>query len=268
MAEVEAVGALNWDRILFADRFADRGKEVGLDGIRESVGGSAANTASWLAPTREVNLNGYLGTDAEADWVLRHLRESGIRLDGVERVEGRSGQAFVISEGGERTIYVRDGVNDARPPRDDVDLIHMSSFFRPGSLEAQAKIVKEAAAHVSFAPGFLCGTARRGLRRALIYTDVLVVTEEESEALGELSGLPEILAVTLGERGCMLRRGDEEVAVPAEDVRPVDVTGAGDAFAAGLIDAYLDDADLEEMGLRGNRVAAECLRQVGGFRKG
>ncbi len=95
-----------------------------------------------------------------------------------------------------------------------------------------------------------------------------MVNEEEHRALGDLADLPETLAVTLGEMGCLLRRGDEEVRVAPVEVEPVDVTGAGDAFAAGLMDAYLERADLEEMGRRGNTVAAECVRQVGGFRRG
>lgn len=268
MAEVESIGALNWDRILFTDRFAQRGDEVGVGRIEESVGGSATNTASWLAPHRDVTFNGSVGTDAEGEWILRALQTAGVSVDGVRRVEGRTGQAFIISENGERTIYVQDGVNDAKHPSGDPDLIHMASFFRPDALDTQATIAKEADSYVAFSPGFLCKDRLDDLKPVLLYTDLLIVNEDEHRALGPLADLPEILAVTLGANGCRISRGDEEVTVPAADVEPVDVTGAGDAFAAGLIDAYLDDGDLGEMGRRGNRFAADCVTTTGGFRTG
>jgi len=65
LAEVEAIGALNWDRILFTETYAPRGGEVQVNEIRKSVGGSATNTASWLANQREVAFNGFVGDDTE-----------------------------------------------------------------------------------------------------------------------------------------------------------------------------------------------------------
>lgn len=266
MAEVQCVGALNWDRVLSAERFAPRGDEARIESIEESVGGSGANTASWLAPHRDVEFNGYVGTDAEGDRILDALESAGVDTAGVESVEGRTGQAFVVSEGGERTIYVQDGVNDAKHPAGDADLVHTASFFRPGALETQAEVVREADAYVAFSPGFLCRRRPEELKPVLLYTDVLLVNEEEADALGDLADIPPILATTLGPEGCRVRRGDDSVTVPPEDVEPVDVTGAGDAFAAGFIDAYLDDADIEEMGRRGNEFAARCVETPCGFR--
>jgi len=44
----------------------------------------------------------------------------------------------------------------------------------------------------------------------------------------------------MGERGCKVFTADETFEVPAEEIAIVDTTGAGDAFAAGLIRAILD----------------------------
>lgn len=46
-------------------------------------------------------------------------------------------------------------------------------------------------------------------------------------------------ALTSGAEGALLVDGDETVHVPAFDVAVADATGAGDAFVAGLVDAWL-----------------------------
>lgn len=266
MAEVEAVGALNWDRILFADRFAERGEEVGLDTVEESIGGSAANTASWLSKERTVAFNGFVGDDLEGDQILRSLESAEIGTSRVVRDGGRSGAAFVISEGDERTIYVNDGVNRSPEAVPDCDLLHMASFFEYGALETQARLAGETDAAVSFAPGFLCYEAEGRLEPVLERTDILFVNEKEHLALGGLSDPVETVVVTQGEEGCLVLDSGREVEVEALEVEVVDATGAGDAFAAGFLDARLNGLGAEEAGRRGNRFAAECIARVGGFR--
>ena len=64
-------------------------------------------------------------------------------------------------------------------------------------------------------------------------------------------------ALTRGDEGALLVDGDETVTVPSYDVEVVDATGAGDAFVAGLVDAWLLDArDPAEAGHHAAAVAA------------
>jgi sugar/nucleoside kinase (ribokinase family) len=57
---------------------------------------------------------------------------------------------------------------------------------------------------------------------------------------------PKIVALKQGEQGCYVRTPDEEIALPAFDITPVDGTGAGDAFVAGFLRGYLAGWPLEE----------------------
>jgi sugar/nucleoside kinase (ribokinase family) len=72
-----------------------------------------------------------------------------------------------------------------------------------------------------------------------------------------------IVGVKLGEKGCYLKRGSEEIFIPPYDVPAVDVSGAGDAFYAGFLYAYLKKWDLETMGKLGNAVAACAIGAIG-----
>ena len=83
----------------------------------------------------------------------------------------------------------------------------------------------------------------------LRHVSILKLAEEEAEAvLGEVDrraveglGVPEVL-VTLGPRGSIVYAGGEETFVPANEVKGVDPTGAGDAYSTAYLAARNDGA--------------------------
>ncbi|MFZ0334381.1 MAG: carbohydrate kinase family protein, partial [Candidatus Acidiferrales bacterium] len=56
---------------------------------------------------------------------------------------------------------------------------------------------------------------------------------------------------------------EQIVHVPAFTVKPVDTTGAGDAFMGGLSYGLLQKWDLERVGTFANACAALCCTKVG-----
>ncbi len=73
-------------------------------------------------------------------------------------------------------------------------------------------------------------------------------------ALALLETFPDslIVAITLGAEGSMLATRDETASHPGFPIDVVDTVGAGDAFTAGIVHAYLRDAPLVEMARIGN----------------
>ncbi|PJO44041.1 PfkB family carbohydrate kinase, partial [Lysinibacillus xylanilyticus] len=78
------------------------------------------------------------------------------------------------------------------------------------------------------------------------HVDILKVTDEELFFLTETTSLEEgieqlnsylvpIILVTVGENGTYAVLNGEVIHVPTEKVVPVDTTGAGDAFMAGVL---------------------------------
>jgi len=91
----------------------------------------------------------------------------------------------------------------------------------------------------------------------------LFETESFEDALAQARAEVAVLAVTQSEQGSTLARGDELVQVPAEPVAVVDTTGAGDAYAAGVLFGLARGLSLGDAGRVGSIVAAEAISHVG-----
>lgn len=120
-------------------------------------------------------------------------------------------------------------------------------------------------------------TALESLRELLNRIDILVINEEEArqlsgfhhplavaEALRALG--PETVIVKRGEYGALLFLGEEIFCAPAYPLKAVaDPTGAGDAFAGGLLGslAGVTNGDLRSAVICGSAVASYCVQAVG-----
>ncbi len=74
----------------------------------------------------------------------------------------------------------------------------------------------------------------------------------------------ELVALTRGDRGCLVQTADEEVVVSGVRVRVVDTIGAGDAFTAGLLCAVLEGRSVADAAHFANRLAACVAARAGG----
>ena len=57
-----------------------------------------------------------------------------------------------------------------------------------------------------------------------------------------------IVAVKLGDKGCYVTDGQEQLTVEPFKVKAVDTTGAGDAFCAGFLYGLINNRSLYECG--------------------
>ena len=91
----------------------------------------------------------------------------------------------------------------------------------------------------------------------------LYQVEDLEEALRLASADCGIVVCTCSGEDAILIRGDERVTAPVHRVVPVDATGAGDQFAAGLIYGLAVGAPLAAAGRMGCIAAAEVIGHVG-----
>jgi sugar/nucleoside kinase (ribokinase family) len=237
--------------------------------IHLTAGGSAANTAAWLARTgRPVTLVGVVGGDAPGAQRLAELAESGV--DCAVRVApgAVTGSVVVLSQAEERTMLCDRGANAllstvdvdgaVASARDAVHL-HLSGYVLfDGDSRAAGRDALATAARQGLTTSVdaaSAGPLRRVGGAAFLdwvrAADLLLANLDEARALLSLDAPPEVLAaglaghvphavVKLGADGAVWAGHDGTlVRVPAQPAAVADPTGAGDAFAAGLLDSWL-----------------------------
>ncbi|MHC1566688.1 MAG: carbohydrate kinase family protein [Candidatus Syntropharchaeia archaeon] len=282
--DVVGLGALNFDMLYLVEKIAKGGEEVGIIKSIRSPGGSAANTIVGLARLgAEVGFIGIVGNDMEGRMILDEFSSERVDTKGIVVSEGRTGIAigFIDSKSGERALYIDPGVNDRFDMKNvDVDYInaakflHTSSFVDMKQLEMQKELVKQVKTRISFNPGMLCFKyGFRDIKGIIERSEVVFLSEKELFALTRagpergaeilLETGAEIVAITLGKRGCYVTDGNGSHFIPAYPTDVVDTTGAGDSFSAGFLYSLIQGRSIEECGKFGNKIASFCVRNFG-----
>ncbi len=281
--KVAGLGALNFDRLYRVERLARPGEEVGILGVTEAPGGSAANTIAALArlgiPTAML---GAVGDDPEGRLILNDLEKEGVDTRGVKIKKGvRTGTVIgFVDQNGERTLYIYPAANNTLEPEDidpgllEAEYLHFSSFLDEKQFKLQISLLNKTKAKISFSPGLLCQryTLEELLpllkKSEIVFLNKMEITaltarnhQEGAELL--LKAGVKTVVVTLGIEGCYLRDQETGIYAPAQKVEVKDTTGAGDAFAAGFLYGKLKGLDLLECGRMGNRLAGLCITAEG-----
>ncbi|MFF5207399.1 carbohydrate kinase family protein [Streptosporangium sp. NPDC000396] len=270
------------------------GLATGTDTAADIVlrpGGSGANTASWAARLgADVRILTRVGFDT-GEWHAAELRRGGVRPH--LRVDPDRPTAVVIAmvdTSGERSMLTNRGASGHIGPDDwdeslldGVAHLHLSGYtlFAEPGLRLARLALAQAVQHgvtISVDPastGFLrsFGPERfiqETLAAQLIIPNLdeaLLLTDETSteRAAEKLSLRYGAAAVKLGSRGALMaREGKLTARVPGLAAEVVDSTGAGDAFAAGLLTALLSGVGDEAALDAGRRAGAEAVTAVGG----
>ncbi|HZB22102.1 MAG TPA: PfkB family carbohydrate kinase [Blastococcus sp.] len=258
--------------------------------IRSRGGGAGANVAAHLARLgARVTLVGCIGDDAPGAGLAAELRATGVDL-ALRTVAGVATGTIVslVEPGGQRSMLADRGANLALRP-DDVPApvpgghLHLSGYTllddgpRAAGLAALEAAVA-AGCTVSLDPASTGPLTRYGVDRWLADTagaTLLLPNADEArlltgctdvtEAARTLAGRHRGVAVSLGADGALWASGDVLVHRPAHPTDVVDTTGAGDAFAAGLLSAWLPspDGDPAQILDAGLAEAAEVVRRPG-----
>ena len=280
--DVLVVGDLLVDVVVVPEGPLERASDTPA-AIRTRGGGSAANTASWLARSGcQVRLVAAVGEDSLGRAALGDLYDAGVAWAGETAAHHGTGTCVVLVDAdGERTMLPDRGANDAlsaaaveramtAPPA----WLHLSGYalLGEGSRDAGLAAVarsQEVGVPLSVDAASTAPLRHVGSRRFLQWIDgctVLFANDDEIAALGGVEAALEHchqVVTKHGARGASWTDGTSEERVAALEVVLVDTVGAGDAFNAGYIDAAVSAASPLQALTAGVSVAADAVARPG-----
>jgi sugar/nucleoside kinase (ribokinase family) len=241
-------------------------------------GGQAANFCAWSAALGEpVRLVTRVGDDESGRRLVADLEARGVEVCAVWAAEPTGAIAVLIGPEGRRTMATQRGASVGLSPDDlqaawfgDARLLHVpaySLFAEPLATATRAaiRLVREArgmvAVDLSSAAGLRAyGPSRMAYVLARLAPEVLFATEAEADTLAvPLKSLAQVPVLKRGALGC--RVFGRDIAAPS--VPMIDPTGAGDAFAAAFVVAWLRGATPVEAAEKAVSAASESVSLVG-----
>jgi len=250
---------------------SDKGYEL----CEFNPGGAPANVAVALRNLeQEASFIGQVGNDHYGNFLRSVLREKSVDVDGLVLSSDYLTTLAMVSlgEGGERSFsfYRQNGADVMMKPLpeyykkiEEADIFHFGSVTMSDEpsrsttfelLEYAKKIGKI----ISFDPNLRellwddLREAKRQIKKALPFTDILKVSEEELYFLTEIkdvasactilshgNSIPLIL-VTFGAKGSAFFIRNHLIEVPGFSVKAIDTTGAGDGFLGGFLSRFMD----------------------------
>ncbi|GAA2584664.1 sugar kinase [Actinomadura fulvescens] len=294
MTRVVVVGDLMTDTVARAAFPLAKGSDTPA-AVTSHGGGSGANVASWLALEGvEVAFVGRRGSDIAGRNRDMELMGYGVDARLVMDQERPTGTCVVlITHKGDRTMLSDPGANGALLPEDIErckDLfnqgthLHLSgySLINEGSRKAAThalELARQAQMSISVDGGSSSPLKRMGAEPFLEWTQgarLLVVNADEAEVLTGretaasaakvlTAWYPQVVIKTGADGALWYTNGrPEPITVAAEPIEKIiDGTGAGDAFVAGLLPAWLEGKPPAEALSAGNRLAVQAMQHLG-----
>lgn len=255
-------GSLNADFFLSVRTFPAPGETVLTPGALVKAGGKGANQAAAAAKAGGlVKMVGAVGTDEVAKVPVTALRALGVDCSGMQVSELATGMAMImVDERGENSIVVASGANTAVsaqavaqtalnedtilvmqmevPPAENFKLLRRAKAagVRTVLNVAPARPIPEA--DLKLADYLILNEIEADAVYNSLFEKTFLGVEEKAAAIAEKTG--GVCLITLGADGVVGAERGKMFKVSALPVKPVDTTGAGDAFV-GIFAAMLDN---------------------------
>ena len=263
-------------------------KELEKYNIQIAPGGSSANTIHGISILGgNTVFCGKVGKDKHGNLYEENMKKENLRplLTRSEKLTGHA-ITFITPEG-ERTFVVNLGAA-LHQKKSDIfleDLKNSNILHIEGYL-LENKDLREVAVHaMQFAkknnikvsidlgdPGMVARNKPVFYEIIEKYADIVFANEDEAkaltgleseEALNEISKLAEITVVKIGLGGSLIKKRNIIEKIPLYKANTLDMTGAGDMYAAAFLYGLTRNLTLKTCGHLGSYFAAIVVEQIG-----
>jgi ribokinase len=266
--KVVVVGSSNTDMVIKTSRIPRPGETIIGGEFFMAGGGKGANQAVAAARAGgDVTFVARVGDDLFGRQAVAGFRRDGIRTGRIIKDRSyASGVALIfVAPDGENSIAVASGANarlsveDVRRARDVIagaNILLMQLETPIETVEEGARIAAKAGVPVILNPA----PARPLSDELLRHITILTPNETEAAMLAGtriqgsrglsnvaerlLAKGPRAVLITIGAKGAFVATAEKNQVVPAFKVKPVDTTGAGDAFNGALAVALAENRPL------------------------
>lgn len=265
-------------------------QKLDLTDARICSGGSVANSlVSFAQLGGTAGLIGAIGSDVYGHTFRAEIEKFGVTLGSEPRDGTTTGTCIsLITPDSERTLRAHLGeAAKLDPERVNHKLIQDSEWLfvegfpllnGPEGRSAVRSAVDVASSSntkvvVTCSEPIVVAVAGDDLKAALNKSSLLFANEEEAKALSgqktikdafnSLSDSYSGVVVTAGPDGSYVSWNNKKSLIPAFKSTPIDLTGAGDMFAAGFLYGLIHGIPVEESAKRAGFLAKHVIEQIG-----
>lgn len=288
MKKILIIGSLNMDIVLETPRIPKVGETISGKNIMQTPGGKGANQAYAVGKLGgNVGMIGAVGDDSFGHTLKENLESVGVDAAGVEMFSGEpTGQAYIaVDEKGENSIILIAGTNGMITKEmiknnlkkiQESDIIIMQLEIPLEVVEYVKELAVEFGKIVIVDPAPAIANLPDSFWKGIDYikpneTELEILIGKEMKNLEELKKGARIMlekgvknvVVTLGGDGCLFVSAEREEFFPANKVKVVDTTAAGDSFTAGMALALSKGENCKEAIQFGQKVSAIVVSRMG-----
>jgi fructokinase len=277
-------------KLISKSEFEDLKKNIKIEKI--VAGGSVANTMSGIAYLKgSPSFIGKINSDSFGEIYKKSLENINVKFSYLQKNEDLSTGASIIliTPDSERTMCTYLGISSHLSDKDinENNIIEHELIFLEGYLwdkgisekmfKHAINIAKMSRIKIAMSlSDIFCVTRHKQDFYNLLQNDLDILIGNENEinklankknlldSISQLKKLNKLIVVTRSENGSMAIKDNEIVNCNSIKVNKVlDLTGAGDLFAAGFLKEYLDNSDIKKCLETGSILASKIIQKIG-----
>jgi len=277
-------------KLIDKSEFEDIKKNIKIEKV--VAGGSVANTMSGIAHLKgSSSFIGKINSDNFGNIYKKSLEDINVKFPYRQKNENLSTGASIIliTPDSERTMCTYLGISSHLSENDirENDIINNELIFLEGYLwdkgisekmfKHTINIAKKNKVKIAMSlSDVFCVTRHKEDFYNLLKNDLDILIGNENEinelankknlldSIAELKKLKKLIVVTRSENGSLALNDNEIVSCDSTKVNKIlDLTGAGDLFAAGFLKEYLEKSEIKKCLMTGSILASKIIQKIG-----